>query len=80
MLGAIPPLPQYAFMAWCLVKAQEQLTFTRIYASYDKHYSTLLLYVIQVCFAYLKTMSSKVNYVLSYILHHLIYSSTLSRT
>jgi hypothetical protein len=25
MSGAIPPLPQYAFMAWCLVKAQGQL-------------------------------------------------------
>jgi hypothetical protein len=25
MSGAIPPLPQYAFMAWCLVKAQRQL-------------------------------------------------------
>jgi hypothetical protein len=23
--GAIPPLPQYAFMEWCLVKAQGQL-------------------------------------------------------
>jgi len=23
MNGAIPPLPQYAFMAWCLVKAQD---------------------------------------------------------
>jgi hypothetical protein len=22
MSGAIPPLPQYAFVAWCLVKAQ----------------------------------------------------------
>jgi hypothetical protein len=26
MSGAIHPLPQYAFMAWCLVKAQGQLT------------------------------------------------------
>jgi len=26
--GAIHPLPQYAFMAWCLVKAQGQLYFT----------------------------------------------------
>jgi hypothetical protein len=26
MRGAIPPLPQYAFMAWCLVKAQGPLT------------------------------------------------------
>jgi hypothetical protein len=25
MSGAKPPLPQYAFMAWCLVKAQGQL-------------------------------------------------------
>jgi hypothetical protein len=25
MRGAIPPLPQYAFMAWCSVKAQGQL-------------------------------------------------------
>jgi hypothetical protein len=25
MRGAIPPLPQYAFMAWCLVKTQGQL-------------------------------------------------------
>jgi hypothetical protein len=25
MSGAVPPLPQYAFMAWCSVKAQEQL-------------------------------------------------------
>jgi hypothetical protein len=25
MSGAIHPLPQYTFMAWCLVKAQGQL-------------------------------------------------------
>jgi len=27
MSGAIPPLPQYAFMSWCSVKVQGQLTF-----------------------------------------------------
>jgi hypothetical protein len=27
MSGAIPPLPQYAFMVWCLVKAQGQIYF-----------------------------------------------------
>jgi hypothetical protein len=27
MGGAIPPLPQYAFMAWCLFKEQGQLYF-----------------------------------------------------
>jgi len=25
MCGAVPPLPQYAFMAWCSAKAQGQL-------------------------------------------------------
>jgi len=28
MHGAIPPFPQYAFMAWCSVKAQGQLYLT----------------------------------------------------
>jgi hypothetical protein len=27
MSGAIPPLPQYAFMAWCSFKAQRQIHF-----------------------------------------------------
>jgi hypothetical protein len=35
MNGAIPPLPQYAFMAWCLVKAQEQLYLYLIQKSYE---------------------------------------------
>jgi hypothetical protein len=26
--GAIPPLPQYIFMAWCLVKHRNNFTFT----------------------------------------------------
>jgi hypothetical protein len=39
MSGAIHPLPQYAFMAWCLVKAQGQLylylyfLFTELFVS-----------------------------------------------
>jgi hypothetical protein len=28
MRGAIPPFPQYAFMAWCLVKLRDNFTFT----------------------------------------------------
>jgi hypothetical protein len=27
MRGAITPLPQYAFMAWCLVKHRDNFTF-----------------------------------------------------
>jgi len=26
MRGAIPPLPQYVFMAWCLVKHRDNFT------------------------------------------------------
>jgi hypothetical protein len=35
MSGAIHPLPQYAFMAWCLVKAQGQLYLFTVYARSD---------------------------------------------
>jgi hypothetical protein len=27
MRGAIPPLPQYVFMTWCLVKPGDNFTF-----------------------------------------------------
>jgi hypothetical protein len=27
MRGAIPPLPQYVFMAWCLVQHRDNFTF-----------------------------------------------------
>jgi hypothetical protein len=30
MSGTIPPLPQYAFMAWCSVKAQGQFLIKKI--------------------------------------------------
>jgi hypothetical protein len=29
MRGAIPPLPQYVFMAWCLVKHRDNFTFLK---------------------------------------------------
>jgi hypothetical protein len=28
MRGSIPPLPQYVFMEWCLVKHRDNFTFT----------------------------------------------------
>jgi hypothetical protein len=45
MCGAIPPLPQYVFMAWCLVKHMNNFTFTvryfhyfnRLYAVHSSH-------------------------------------------
>jgi hypothetical protein len=34
MLGALPPLPQYAFLAWCSVKPQGQLYLYRSMKTY----------------------------------------------
>jgi hypothetical protein len=50
MSGTIPPLPQYAFMAWCLVKAQGQLylTFTHIRVMQPK------IFTVQFWFLYLE--------------------------
>jgi hypothetical protein len=36
MSGAIHPLPQYAFMAWCLAKAQGQLYLSTFYTSREE--------------------------------------------
>jgi hypothetical protein len=44
MRGAIPPLAQYAFMAWCLVKAQGQL-YLYLYLL------PILLYFIVYCYS-----------------------------
>jgi hypothetical protein len=44
MSGAIPPLPQYAFMAWCLVKAQGQLyLLDRVFSQFHKYHMKILL-------------------------------------
>jgi hypothetical protein len=49
--GAIPPLPQYVFMAWCLVKHGDSLTFTftlptNIKMSRDRSVGIALGYVL----------------------------------
>jgi len=40
MSGVIPPLPQYTFVVWCLVKAQGQL--------YLYHIPVMILFRIRV--------------------------------
>jgi hypothetical protein len=40
MSGAIPPLPQYAFMAWCSVKTQGQLDLFLLFALQTQGYLT----------------------------------------
>jgi hypothetical protein len=35
MRGDIPPLPQYAFMAWCSLKAQGQILPFTFYVAYQ---------------------------------------------
>jgi hypothetical protein len=51
MSGAIPPLPQYALMAWCSVKAQGQLHLylyetERHPVLSGKHYRKSMMYLI----------------------------------
>jgi hypothetical protein len=43
MSGAIPPLPQYAFMAWCLVKKRRSTgtTLPYYYYYYHHHHPTI---------------------------------------
>jgi hypothetical protein len=53
MSVAVPPLPQYTFMAWCLVKAQGQpylYLFTKIFVphpEYKKKLSEMLSYFMR---------------------------------
>jgi hypothetical protein len=35
MRRAVPPLPQYVFMTWCLVKHRDNFTFTLFYTLCD---------------------------------------------
>jgi hypothetical protein len=39
MRGAIPPLPQYAFMVWCLVKHKDNFTFTFTFTFYNSSFT-----------------------------------------
>jgi hypothetical protein len=52
MSGAVPPLPHYAFMAWCSVKAQGQLYLTllskRITADRNRDISEILSVLMNV--------------------------------
>jgi hypothetical protein len=40
MRGAIPPLPQYTFMAWCQLKLRDDFTFT--FPFFSLHANNLL--------------------------------------
>jgi hypothetical protein len=49
MRGAIRPLPQYAFMAWCLVKHREEFTlcpFTKL-SHFKYTYRALFVLVLK---------------------------------
>jgi hypothetical protein len=48
MHGAIPPLPQYAFMAWCLVKYMDNFTFTFFMVMFRHQYPGLLIKPLKV--------------------------------
>jgi len=47
MSGAIPPLPQYSFMAWCLVKHRGKFTFTYGRTQYEGGQASYIPYVLK---------------------------------
>jgi hypothetical protein len=46
MRGAVPPLPQYVFMAWCLVKHGDSFTFAFTYV--DTNRRSIVFHVINI--------------------------------
>jgi hypothetical protein len=51
MRGAIPPLPQYVFVVWCLVKHRDNFTFTFTLVTHRDifTFTYCLLYEERVC-------------------------------
>jgi hypothetical protein len=44
MRGTLPPLPQYVFMAWCVVKHRDNFTFTfKLVCGYPLAHQSALL-------------------------------------
>jgi hypothetical protein len=46
MRGAIPPLPQYTFMAWCLVKHRDSFIFFTVLKMLGLTQNTLIVVLI----------------------------------
>jgi hypothetical protein len=71
MRGAIPPLLQYAFMAWCLVKHKNNFTFT-FYVSVSRgHYQTVGSLNLK------RTHLKYVNSIVALLPHFVIFSELL---
>jgi len=47
MRGVILLLPQYVFMAWCLVKYRDKFTFTLIFTAIDTRENDMLMHLAQ---------------------------------
>jgi hypothetical protein len=66
MSGGIPSLPQYAYMAWCLVKHKENFTFLiREHIIQHMHLHKRPLYLVFLCF-----QDSSCNKALNIIVRH----------
>jgi hypothetical protein len=48
MRGSVPPLPQYVFMAWCLVKHRDNFTFYLTFYIVDGVEFTLNYFCIEL--------------------------------
>jgi hypothetical protein len=55
MREAIPPLPRYVFMAWCLVRHRDKFTFN--FYLYNHHFivAAVVIYILIVDFSCTRT-------------------------
>jgi hypothetical protein len=54
MHGAIPPLPQYVFVAWCLVEHRDNFTFCTFYLLPLTIFYINLRENVKLCYIYVK--------------------------
>jgi hypothetical protein len=75
MRGAIPPLPEYVFMAWCLVKHKDnfKFTFTFMFKLYLFGFSKLHLRSLFIYFTVVHLPLYSLSYTHFFILWPIIY-------
>jgi hypothetical protein len=71
MRGAVSPVPQYAFMAWCLVRHRDNFTFTFMFQRQCIEVSlnvTALLVLINTALSYSQIAAVELLYETHFVL------------
>jgi hypothetical protein len=72
MRGSINPLPQYAFLAWCLIKAQGQLYLFTFYSLLRRERKQRILNVTEKIIIYISVSRLKMQMQMTGISHGFI--------